>query len=146
VAAHVKVIRPDGTVEEISEADPIPLWISLAHSDPKVAIVFELLSADDWSSWVGLYRIFEVVESDLGSKKRGRQAMVSQSWATCDDIKRFRYTANSFKELGKEARHGDEAAATHPPSPPPTPMSRSEAPALVERILHNWLRAKAGKP
>ena len=59
VTANVKVIRADGTVEEISQADPIPLWMSLARSNPKVASVLELLSADDWSSWVGLYRIFE---------------------------------------------------------------------------------------
>lgn len=140
----IKVIRADGTVEEISEAGPIPFWMSLARSNAKVATVLDLLGVADWSSWVSLYRIFDVVESDLGSKNTGRQAIVSRGWATRDDIVRFRYTANSFKELGKEARHGDEAA-THHPNPPPVPMSNSEARALVERILHNWLRAKGGK-
>ncbi len=145
VTGRMTVKRADGTVEEISQADPIPFWMSLARSNPKVATVLELLSEDDWSSWVSLYRIFEVVESDLGSNRAGRQAMVSRGWATWDDIERFRYTANSFNELGKEARHGDEAA-TRPPSPIPTPMSRAEARALVERILHNWLRGKGTMP
>lgn len=108
----VQVIRADGTVEEINQADSIPLWLSLARPDPKVASVLELLSEHDWASWVNLYRIFEVVESDLGSGAAGRKAMVSQGWVTSDDIVRFRYTANSVKELGKEARHGDEAEAS----------------------------------
>jgi hypothetical protein len=141
----MEVLRADGTVEVISQADPVPLWMSLARSDPKVATVLDLLSVADWSSWVSLYRIFEVVESDMGGGKTGRQAIVSQSWASSDDIVRFRYTANSFNELGKEARHGDEAA-THHPNPQPVPMTSSEARTLIERILHNWLRAKGGKP
>src|SRR5208282_6883640 len=106
------------------------------------ATVLELVSVSDWDSWVGLYRIFEVVESDLGGGAAGRKAIVANKWATDGKIKRFRFTANSFAELGKDARHGDETA-THPPSPAPASMPQPEAQALVEAILNGWIKSKA---
>jgi len=142
----VRVANPDGTFREITDADPIPSWVSLARSDAKVAAILKQLNVGDWSSWVNLYRMLEIVESDQGGGKMGRQAIAAHGWATDDDLKRFRYTANSVKELAEQARHGDESA-THPPNPTPIPMSHSEARLLVERILHHWLRAKgSSKP
>jgi hypothetical protein len=137
----IRVANADGTFQEISDTDPILSWMLLARSDAKVAAILKQLNVSDWSSWVNLYRMLEIVASDQGSGKVGLQAIVSQGWATEDDLLRFRYTANSFKEIAEEARHGDESA-THPPNPIPTPMTRQEARLLVERILHHWLRAK----
>lgn len=141
-AVGVTVTKPDGTtVEARTPVDVMPRLIVLAASDPKVATVLELVSVPDWDSWVGLYRIFEVVESDSGGGAAGRRAIVANKWATDDEIKRFRFTANSFAELRKDARHGDETA-THPPTVPLNPMAQAEAQAFLERILDSWVRSK----
>ena len=85
------------------------------------------------NDWVSLYRLFEVIASDIG----GIDEIDSNGWATKASLKRFKHTANSPAAAGDLARHGAESTA-----PPASPMDLSEAKALVTYIFHEWLRKK----
>jgi len=129
---NVTTILEDNTVQEIHQADPIHDWINVAQGNVNVAKVFRLLSNFGYD-WVNLYRIYEVVEDDVG----GSSKIAQGQWTTETAIERFKHTANSIGAIGDEARHGKETT-----QPPKNPMTFSEAKSLIETILHNWLRSK----
>ncbi len=51
--------------------------------------------------WVNLYKILEVVQSDVGGK------ITKNGWATSLEIERFKHTANSYLAIGDESRHAN---------------------------------------
>lgn len=126
------ITRNNGTVEEIHQADPIPEWINIAQNDENVAKVLRLMGKGS-IDWVGLYRIYDVIEHDVG----GIPNIVSNGWTSRNQIERFRHTANSVGAIGDLARHGVETT-----DPPPNPMPFSEAESLINTIIHNWLHTK----
>lgn len=126
------VVGVDGTVQEVRQASPIPSWVALAQHDENVAKVLRLFGTGI-HDWVNLYRIYEVVENDIGSISN----IVKKGWATGKAVKRFKHTANSPSSIGDESRHGKQSS-----KPPEDPMTLSEAKSLIETILHNWLRTK----
>ena len=128
----ISITDKDEKTTEIHMADPISDWIAIANNDNNAAKVLRLVGAKQLD-WVGLYRIFEVIENDVGKIDH----IVDNGWATKASIKRFKHTANSPASIGDDARHGKEAT-----SPPPKPMSLSEGKSLVENIIHNWLNSK----
>jgi hypothetical protein len=105
----------------------------LAATDAAVAKAMRLLSATDSQSWVGLYRIYEVVEADAG----GEPAFKKRGWGSAGDLKRFKHSANSVTVAGDAARHGKELS-----SPPAKPMSSEEATAYVNYVVSPWLASK----
>ena len=125
-------VAADGTVQEIHQADPIPVWVATARHDTNVAKVLRLLGAGTYD-WVNLYRIYEVIESDV----KGISNIVKKGWATKRAIKRFKHTANSPAITENDSRHGKETKR-----PPRDPMALAEAKSLVKTIIHNWLRSK----
>lgn len=127
----VSITRADGTVEQFRQADPIPSWIEVAQHDKNVAKVLRLFAGTH--DWVNLYRIYEVIEDDIG----GKHNIESKGWATKKAITLFKHTANSIDVIGDESRHGKKIG-----EPPPNPMPLSEAKSLIETILHNWFRSK----
>ena len=132
VSASTPIVSADGTVhdqENIHQVDSIPGCIAIARHDVNVAKVLRLYGADD-HDWVSLYRIYEVIESDVGN-------IAKKGWATKNEIKRFAQTANSPDASGDDSRHG---AGNIPP--PKDPMPISEAKFLVKTIIHKWLRSK----
>jgi hypothetical protein len=133
LAPTVKLTHVDGTVEEFHPGDPVKEWVELALADDAIANVFRILGAGALD-WVNLYRLFEIIESDVG----GLDAMAANGWATKASMKLFKRTANSPGAVGLEARHGAEAT-----QPPEHPMTISEARALINAIVHSWLRSKA---
>ena len=128
----VTITRRDGTIEESHPADLVKDWAGIALRCDAVAKIFEILSGGVLD-WVNLYRIFEIVADDLG----GLESIDASGWVTKASMKLFKHTANSPSALGLEARHG--ASRTQPPI---HPMSISEARALVNSIVHAWLRSK----
>ena len=102
---------------------PLPTTRSLKHC----------ASATTTLDWVDLYRIYEVIESDMG-----RSVILAKRWATNADIKLFKHTANSVAATGDQARHGKETS-----TPPVKPLTLSEARALVDTLLRAWLAHKA---
>ncbi|KCZ71285.1 hypothetical protein ANME2D_02487 [Candidatus Methanoperedens nitroreducens] len=135
-SVSASVIAPDGTIQERHQGDPIPSWITVAQHDTNVAKALRLFGAGT-HDWVSLYRIYEVIESDVG----GKLNIINNGWATEKSIKRFKYTANSPGAIGDEARHGKNTIP-----PPKDPMTLSEAKPLIETILRNWLRSKSELP
>lgn len=130
----VSITRADGTVEQFRQANPISSWIEIAQHDKNVAKVLRLLAGTH--DWVNLYRIYEVIEDDVG----GKHNIESKGWATKKAIALFKHTANSIDVIGDESRHGKKIG-----EPPPNPMPLSEAKSLTETILHNWFCLKKDK-
>jgi hypothetical protein len=128
----VSVIDSEGNfVREINPADEVPRWVAAAMSCDAVAKFFRLYTRP--LDWVGLYRIYEVIEHDMG----GTDKIVSKGWATKSEIKKFKHTSNSPAAAGDDARHGKESSQA-----PKAPMPLHEARNLVERLSGLWLKSK----
>ncbi|CBJ39338.1 conserved protein of unknown function [Ralstonia solanacearum CMR15] len=105
----------------------------LALGDAAVGKVMRLLAAPDCNSWVGMYRIYEVIEADIG----GQHKLEKAGWGAAKDLDRFKHSANSVTVAGDSARHGKEKAR-----PPANPMSLDEADAYLWHLLRSWLSSK----
>jgi len=106
--------------------------IQLTHSDVAVERAMRLFAADS-TSWVGLYRILEVIDEDVGGEKR----LTALEGAAKMPIKDFKHSANSVEVAGDESRHGVE-----PGDPPARPMTIEEARTFVRNLMDSWLTSK----
>ena len=134
------VVTPVITVAEgnvIAQPPPPPprsaVLLQLAAADSAIAKVLRLLSASDAMNWVGLYRLHEVIEDDVG----GQHQLQKQGWGSADDLRRFKHSANSVQVGGDKSRHGKE-----PQVPPKNPMTLAEAEAYAKYIVQVWLASK----
>lgn len=130
--ARLTTVRTDGTLENDRPVPPVRECVLLAAQDPAVAKALRLRNADQLT-WGDLYRLYEVVEADLG----GLSKIAELGWSTQGEVRRFKHTANSEAAAGDEARHGSEIR-----QPPKDPMKLPDARELVDRLLNNWLRSK----
>lgn len=105
----------------------------LSSADASVAKALRLLSANDAMTWVGLYRIYEVIEDDIG----GQHKLEKLGWGTPEDLKRFKHSANSVQVGGDNSRHGKEHQA-----PPKNPMKLEDAERYVILMIDDWLAHK----
>lgn len=129
----VTVTDAEGNLVQQLTPPPRTVTISeLAIQDAAVTKAMRLFAAPDVKTWVGLYRLHEVIEADVGSER----LLV---WGSKNDLKRFKHSANSIEVAGDAARHGKEN--TQPPS---NPMTIEEAIAYVNYVLHAWLTSKGG--
>jgi hypothetical protein len=131
--ASLVVKRADGTVETHYPTEPGPGWVQVALQQEVVARALRLRNTGILE-WVDLYRLYEVIESDVPAR-----AIQAKGWVTSGQIERFKRTANSQKAIGDKARHGKD-----PYEPPQNPMSLSEARGLIDSVLKAWLGEKAG--
>lgn len=106
---------------------------NLAFSDQSVEKALRLTLQADFRSWVGLYRLFELIEADIG----GQAILITRGWSTEPALKRFKHSANSVAVAGDASRHGKEAGA-----PPKHPMSLAEAAAYVAYLMEAWIAYK----
>jgi hypothetical protein len=130
----VKVTDAEGNV--ITGPAPTPRTLAIAQlaaSDPSVSKAMRLLAAPGHKSWVGMYRIHEVIEADVGSEHALRRC----GWGSAQDLKRFKHSANSVAVAGDSARHGKEIRQS-----PKHPMSIDEAAAYLNYVLQAWLSSK----
>lgn len=126
-------MRPsDGTVVKFNPADDVKKWVRIGLSNHKVGKALSLFGIPE-HDWVSLYRLYEVMEEDVG----GTDKIARRGWATKTSIKLFKHTANSPASVGDASRHGSEST-----TPPPKPMSLTEARSLIEAIMHRWLSSK----
>jgi hypothetical protein len=133
----VTVVATDALGNLIARPPPPPprsaVLLQLAQVDAAVAKVLRLLSAADAMSWVGLYRLHEVIEADIG----GQHKLEKQGWGSADDLRRFKHSANSVQVGGDKSSHGKE-----PHVAPKNPMTLAEAEAYVRYIVQAWLASK----
>jgi hypothetical protein len=111
---------------------PTDRWKSLLLDDPNVSLVCELLSKSP-IEWNDLYRSVEIIAEDLG----GLHKIHELDWATKESLRRFKHTANSPSSIGLNARHGVDQG-----QPPSAPMIHSEAAALIDTIVYQWIWSK----
>jgi hypothetical protein len=133
----VIAVVTDAAGHVITQPEPSPpqaaVLLHLAAGDAAIAKVLRLLSAPDAMTWVGLYRIQEVIEDDVG----GQHKLERQGWGSADDLRRFKHSANSVQVGGDKSRHGKE-----PQVPPKNPMTLAEAEAYCRYIVQAWLASK----
>lgn len=135
-SGEVTVTVTDANGNVITRPAPPPRTVMIAQlalSDSYVAKAMRLLAAPDHKSWVGMYRIHEVIEDDVGSE----QELKKRGWGSSQDLKRFKHSACSVAVAGDSARHGKETS-----QPPKHPMSLDEAAAYLNYILQSWLSSK----
>ncbi len=128
----IEICEANGSSKICHPAQDVPKLMKLGFSDEQVARALRLFGASE-HDWVNLYRLYEVIEDDV----RTVDAIVRRGWATKASIKRFKHTANSPSSTGDASRHGKEST-----SPPSNPMTLPEARALIELIVHSWLKSK----
>lgn len=132
--ATLSATGADGST--ISEPPLPPRSFRLAQralSDPVVAKVLRLVAGDDAQTWVGMYRIHEVIKDNVG----GGHLMEERGWGGTTMYKRFKHSANSVSVGGDEARHGVELT-----EPPKDPMTSEEAVAFLNYVVEAWLASK----
>ncbi|MFZ1765098.1 MAG: hypothetical protein WAT68_00280 [Candidatus Nitrotoga sp.] len=132
----VTAVVTDASGNVITRPSPPPrsaVLLQLAYTDQAVAKVLRLLSAADAMTWVGLYRLHEVIEADVG----GQHKLEKSGWGSTDDFRRFKHSANSVQVGGDKSRHGKE-----PQVPPKNPMTLAEAEAYGKYIVQAWLTSK----
>lgn len=123
----------DGTTDVRKPADPVSQWLPLAMRNPTVARALPLRNADALG-YTDLYRLYEVIEGDVGSQ------MYELGWVTRNEVKLFSWTSDSVAAAGDQARHGKERTA-----PPPKPMPLARARHLIDGLLRTWLAWKAAQ-
>ncbi|WP_342555581.1 hypothetical protein [Paenibacillus sp. FSL R7-0652] len=127
MTAIPQIIKADGTIEISNPADSVPDLLELCEKHEVIDKVIKLISYDD-ESWVGLYKIFEVIAKDADVK--------SFSSISSENLKRFTRTANSYKAIGMEARHALDY------EPPKEPMYITEAKSLICLLVNEWIKQK----
>lgn len=120
------VTKPSGPARTV-------LLARLASSDGAVAKALRLFGKPDSSTWVGLYRIYEVIQDDVG----GAHDLKKRNWGSVSDMDRFKRSANSVEIAGDDARHGSGNE-----KPPAKPMTLGEANAYVGYLFQAWLASK----
>lgn len=128
----VTIINTEGEIiQEIHPADEVPNWVTIGLQNSSVEKVLRLYGQE--LDWVGLYRIYEVIECDI----KGMDKIIANDWASKRSIKSFKHTANSPSIIGDDARHGKE-----PNQAPTKPMLFSEARNFIEHLILQWMKNK----
>ncbi len=131
-SATILVTASDGSRMVTRPADAVPEWTGLALNNAVVAKALRLVGSGI-GDWVSIYRLFEVIADDLG----GIEKIDALGWGRKAALKNFKHTADSVGAVGDDARHGTERT-----QPPTNPMKLAHAKAMVNLLLHEWLRSK----
>ncbi len=136
------VISDSVTGEPMPSAPPshFAKWVAIADRVPSIRQALSFFGAPGPVTAVDLFKVYEVIREDVGGgdKRLGASRIVSNGWATADEIDGFR-SVHYPSTLGENARHGVEPK----PQPAPLhPMSLVEAQAFITRLLERWLSSK----
>lgn len=118
----------------IPEDKTLVEWIMFALSDSEVTRALYLYGALE-PNWKNLFMVLEIIEDDLGGQKKlGKSNLIARK-----DLEDFKQTAQSYKTIGKEARHGSLKRKHEPPL---HPMSIEKANEVMRALLKNWIKTK----
>lgn len=81
------------------------------------------------SDWRGLYMVLEAACDANG----GESGLIAKNWVPRGQIKNFKKTANSYKAIGRAARHGSIREGIVPAT-----ITLSDAYQMIRKILENW--------
>jgi hypothetical protein len=79
--------------------------------------------------WRGLYMVLEAIEDGNGNQK----SLAAKDWVKQGLIKAFRGTANSFRVLGRDARHGKADSSV-----PSNTLTLQTANSMIRDLLERW--------
>jgi hypothetical protein len=96
-------------------------WFNLAQRDTNVADALRQFARSD--EWFDIYKVYEIIRDDLGSKKLNSKKLASKT-----ELDLLRQTANYY-------RHARTAR-------PSKPMTHDDARELIRRVLRHWLEEK----
>jgi len=117
---------------------PVPLASTLdladAQTDERVSAALTLFGMPP--AWRTLSMVLDLVREEVPER-----AIAKRGWATAAKVKRFNSTANSYRAVGTDARHGKLKW-----QPPKHPMTLHDARLLVGGILRAWLDDRRPAP
>jgi hypothetical protein len=126
----------DFTILSINPNDKtLSSWIDTAFDEPEIARALYLFGVLE-SNWKNLYMVLVVIENDFGDES----FLLDANLVSKNDIKLFKRTANSYKSIGRDARHGKLNF-----EPPPSPMKLEKAYELISALLKGWIKYKQNK-
>ena len=111
-------------------------WAKKGFEDETVAFALQLYGFLP-VSWVSLYVIYEVIESDVGKSRE----LEAKKWLSRRRLRQFKFTANSTRDLRFGVRHGKNKNSR---KKPPESMTLAEGEACVRHLLNCWLSEKVG--
>lgn len=126
----IKTTRSDGTIELYNPAVKIKDWIEVAYENDSAKKILYLIS-HDFSSWVGLYKIIDVLDKDE------KYSAVKPGGKYYNDIKAIKRTANSYQITKEKGRHGYDD-----PKPPEKPVELIYAHNIIKNVLIEWFDEK----
>jgi len=124
----ITIENGDGTVSKSSPLLSINQLLADATKSANKSKILKLLAKGNLD-WVMLYKLFEVIESEIGD-----QIFL---WVSKPKIKNFKHTCNSVAATGDDSRHGKELT-----SPPKTPMTLKESQDIISLIIDKYLGSK----
>jgi len=130
------VVNPDGRIEKPSDSRQSggeEVLEMAAQNEPLQRALYLYGKLDH--NWHGLYMILEAIKDGNG----GWSGLVAKSWAG-PPVEHFKATANSYKALGTDARHGTTANGVDNPQ-----MTLTAAKDLLRHMLLGWIRELIGK-
>ncbi len=122
------VLTVSGESLGITQPTRIDNWLELAiknHSVNEVLYFFNELT------WWNLYKIYEIIDCDLGGKRNVNRYYDKRK------LNLFTQTCQSRKAIGDEARH-----ATDKYPPPKEKLSLEEAHQMISGLFTNWIESK----
>jgi hypothetical protein len=122
------ITNEDGSTTYSSPLTTIENLLTDAKTNPSKATIFRLF-ANGNLDWVSLYRLYEVIYSDVGN--------LIFSWTNKKTIQNFKHTCNSIGAIGDASRHGIEIT-----NPPKKPMTLMDAQNLIKLIIDKYLEKK----
>lgn len=118
----------DGTISKASPLLSINQLLLDARINVNKSKIFRLIAKGNLD-WAILYKLLEVIESDIGDQLF--------AWVSKTKIKNFKHTCNSITALGDDSRHGKEVT-----TPPKNPMTLKESQDLINLIIDKYLEVK----
>lgn len=113
------------TSSDMKDASNISRLIEQSH---ELELVLLLVNRPDFKTWVTLYKIYEIINKDVGIER--------QKWVTNKEKNSFRRTANHLKASNiHDSRHGVPEGEA-----PPNPLTIDEGVALIKRLIGDWIK------
>jgi hypothetical protein len=107
-------------------------WVEMGLDDEEIERALYLYGSLELN-WKNLYMVLEIIEDSFG----GETPLLKANPVSENDIKLFKRTANSYKAIGREARHGKINFES-----PPVPMTLAKAQDVMSKLLKGWIKFK----
>jgi hypothetical protein len=125
---NVRLIGPDGEIVQNKGPTQDQITFQLARTNEplrRALVIYGSLP----HTWINLYKVLDAIRDGNG----GMDGLKAKNFVPASDIEKFKATANSYKALGLEARHGlDEGV-------PAARMTLQEAQEMFRKLFQAWI-------